>query len=235
MHAISRLEGHYKTHTEDEVAAAAARKLPLPPQPQPPAEAAAAAAAAAAVAAAAAQPPPFLNFVNLNRCGVLADAKPVAAAPAAPPPQPQPARRTSEKALSFDLEAAEAKATVAGGTGSYEIYGKIPDNLADGSAQNERGFYGCGICGREFSGLNSLRKHVPIHTRRIQHRCDLCGHVFGKREYLLDHVRSHTGEISPVCAVCKQSFAKSLKLKEHMRLHKNLNADGSVHDILPYR
>ena len=40
---------------------------------------------------------------------------------------------------------------------------------------------------------------------------------------------------SPVCAVCKQSFAKSLKLKEHMRLHKNLNADGSVHDILPYR
>merc|ERR1719461_952213 len=110
--AAKGLEGHYKTHTEDEVAAAAARKLPLPPQPQPPAE-----AAAAAAAAAAAQPPPFLNFVNLNRCGVLADAKPVAATPAPPQSQPQPARRTSEKALSFDLEAAEAKATVAGGTG----------------------------------------------------------------------------------------------------------------------
>ena len=41
-------------------------------------EAAAAAAAAAAIAAASAAPgpPPFLNFVNLNRCGVLADAKP---------------------------------------------------------------------------------------------------------------------------------------------------------------
>ena len=92
-------------------------------------EAAAAAAAAAAIAAASAAPgpPPFLNFVNLNRCGVLADAKPPppssVAAPAPPPPA-KPARRTSEKALSFDLEAAEAKATVAGGTGSYEIYGE---------------------------------------------------------------------------------------------------------------
>ena len=87
-------------------------------------EAAAAAAAAAAIAAASAAPgpPPFLNFVNLNRCGVLADAKPPIAP--APQPKPQPARRTSEKALSFDLEAAEAKATVAGGTGSYEIYGE---------------------------------------------------------------------------------------------------------------
>ena len=89
-------------------------------------EAAAAAAAAAAIAAASAAPgpPPFLNFVNLNRCGVLAEAKPPIAPAPQPKPQPQPARRTSEKALSFDLEAAEAKATVAGGTGSYEIYGE---------------------------------------------------------------------------------------------------------------
>lgn len=105
------------------------RKLPLPPRQPGSVEAAAAAAAAAAIAAASAAPgpPPFLNFVNLNRCGVLADAKPPppssVAAPAPPPPA-KPARRTSEKALSFDLEAAEAKATVAGGTGSYEIYGE---------------------------------------------------------------------------------------------------------------
>ncbi len=101
--------------------------------------------------------------------------------------------------------------------------------------QNDRGCFTCSICSREFSGINSLRKHIPIHSRRIQHRCDICGHVFGKREYLLDHVRTHTGEISPVCGVCKQTFSKSLKLKEHMKQHKNLNADGSVHEILPYR
>ncbi len=67
--------------------------------------------------------------------------------------------------------------------------------------QNSAGFFICSICGREFSGLNSLKKHMPIHTRRVQHSCDVCGHVFGKREYLMDHARRHTGDASPVCEV----------------------------------
>ena len=46
--------------------------------------------------------------------------------------------------------------------------------------QNDSGFFMCSICSREFSGLNSLKKHIPIHTRRVQHKCDVCGHVFGK-------------------------------------------------------
>ena len=53
----------------------------------------------------------------------------------------------------------------------------------------------CTICKREFSGLNSLKKHIPIHTRKIQHKCDVCGYVFGKKEYLLDHMRKHTGKL----------------------------------------
>ena len=31
-------------------------------------------------------------------------------------------------------------------------------HLSHYSGRNDRGFYGCGMCGREFSGLNSLRK-----------------------------------------------------------------------------
>ncbi len=67
--------------------------------------------------------------------------------------------------------------------------------------QNAAGFFTCSICSREFSGLNSLKKHMPIHTRRVQHSCDVCGHVFGKREYLMDHARRHTGDASPTCEV----------------------------------
>jgi KRAB domain-containing zinc finger protein len=91
----------------------------------------------------------------------------------------------------------------------------------------------CSICSREFSGLNSLKKHIPIHTRRIQHRCDVCGHVFGKKEYLLDHMRKHTGEVSPVCEVCGQTFNKSLKLKEHFKVHRNTNSASS--GVNPYQ
>ncbi len=112
----------------------------------------------------------------------------------------------------------------------------MPDLSDTAAVQNESGFFTCSICRREFSGLNSLRKHAPIHTRRVQHACDVCGFVFGKKEYLLDHARKHTGEVSPMCDLCGQTFNKSLKLKEHRRLHKNFRPDGvTVHESLPFR
>ena len=98
--------------------------------------------------------------------------------------------------------------------------------------QNDSGFFMCSICKREFSGLNSLKKHIPIHTRKVQHKCDVCGYVFGKKEYLLDHMRKHTGEVSPICEVCGQTFNKSLKLKEHFKLHRNV---GPTASMSPYK
>ena len=122
------------------------------------------------------------------------------------------------------------------GTGNYKIYDEVPEiQDASDAQQNDSGFFSCTICSREFSGLNSLKKHVPIHTRRVQHKCDTCGYVFGKKEYLLDHMRKHTGEISPVCEVCGQTFNKSLKLKEHLKLHRNTNNDGNLNESHPYR
>ena len=100
---------------------------------------------------------------------------------------------------------------------------------------NEAGFFVCTICCREFTGLNSLKKHSPIHTRKVQHKCDVCGFVFGKKDYLLDHLRVHSGDMSPKCEVCGQTFNKSLKLKEHMKQHTNYRADGSVMKECPFR
>ena len=111
----------------------------------------------------------------------------------------------------------------------YFLADTVPQ-VSDASAavQNDSGFFMCSICNREFSGLNSLKKHIPIHTRKIQHKCDVCGYVFGKKEYLLDHMRKHTGEVSPICEVCGQTFNKSLKLKEHFKLHRNTGPAGSM-------
>lgn len=101
--------------------------------------------------------------------------------------------------------------------------------------QNESGFFVCAICSREFTGLNSLKKHIPIHTRKVQHKCDVCGFVFGKKDYLLDHMRVHSGDMSPKCEVCSQTFNKSLKLKEHMKVHTNFRVDGSLVKECPFR
>ena len=109
----------------------------------------------------------------------------------------------------------------------------VPEvNDAANAVQNDSGFFMCSICKREFSGLNSLKKHIPIHTRKVQHKCDVCGYVFGKKEYLLDHMRKHTGEVSPICEVCGQTFNKSLKLKEHFKLHRNV---GPTASMSPYK
>ena len=39
-------------------------------------------------------------------------------------------------------------------------------HLSHYSSRNDRGFYGCDMCGREFSGLNSLRKGLSINNVR---------------------------------------------------------------------
>lgn len=111
------------------------------------------------------------------------------------------------------------------------------------------GHYSCAVCRRDFSGINSLRKHMPLHARKVQHSCVSCGHVFGKRDYLLDHIRSKhnsnndssveakkTGEVfSQVCDVCSAGFHSVDKLKEHQRLHINWASNGAAHPVMPFR
>ena len=120
----------------------------------------------------------------------------------------------------------------------------FPDSVPEPSnstpTPNSHGGYNCSVCAREFSGVNSLRKHAPIHTRKVQHACDLCGHVFGKRDYLRDHLAKHSAADFVVseapCEVCNTPFPKTVKLKEHMKAHRNYHADGvTIHSVLPFR
>jgi len=201
--AAKGLEGHIKTHTDEEIAAAhnANRKQ---------------------VAGSGGSPGVDLaNFHFLNPQGVLAQAK-LPVSPTKPKDEP------TDNAVLI-REQLNGKAPSPAGTGNYTVYADVPEvNDANAATQNDSGFFMCSICKREFSGLNSLKKHIPIHTRKIQHKCDVCGYVFGKKEYLLDHMRKHTGEVSPICEVCGQTFNKSLKLKEHFKLHRNNGPNAST-------
>ena len=189
--AAKGLEGHIKTHTDEEIAAAhqAANRQKASPK---------------AGSGNNGNIPFGADFHFLNPQGVLAQAK----IPVSP-------KKEDEVAVREQLN---GKAPSPAGTGNYTIYGnftnffthfafsrayftiifsdKVPEvSDATAAVQNDSGFFMCTICKREFSGLNSLKKHIPIHTRKIQHKCDVCGYVFGKKEYLLDHMRKHTGKI----------------------------------------
>lgn len=170
--AAKGLEGHVKTHTDEEIAAAhqAANRQKASPK---------------AGSGNNGNIPFGADFHFLNPQGVLAQAK----IPVSP-------KKEDEIAVREQLN---GKAPSPAGTGNYTIYDKVPEvSDATAAVQNDSGFFMCTICKREFSGLNSLKKHIPIHTRKIQHKCDVCGYVFGKKEYLLDHMRKHTGEVSPI-------------------------------------
>jgi len=205
--AAKGLEGHIKAHTDEEIAAAhnANRKQ--------------------VALSNSGSPGSGVDFHFLNPQGVLAQAK----LPVSPVKKDQGQPKT-EVLIRDQLN---GKAPSPAGTGNYTVYDlnvdAVPEvNDANTAAQNDSGFFMCTICKREFSGLNSLKKHIPIHTRKIQHKCDVCGYVFGKKEYLLDHIRKHTGEVSPICEVCGQTFNKSLKLKEHFKLHRNNGPNAST-------
>ncbi len=119
-------------------------------------------------------------------------------------------------------------------------------------ARNEKGFFLCLLCKRSFSALPGLRKHLPIHTRHIQHACDRCGFVYGKKELLLDHLKTHSREKSSQiqevnhniqinnnnntsngsvgiggpkagwCPICNQGFTRMYNLKVMNNIDKNL-------------
>uniref|UniRef100_A0A0K2TH55 C2H2-type domain-containing protein n=1 Tax=Lepeophtheirus salmonis TaxID=72036 RepID=A0A0K2TH55_LEPSM len=118
------------------------------------------------------------------------------------------------------------------GTGNYRVYENIPD-VNDGAYQNGIGYFVCELCSREFSGLNSLKKHMPIHGRSVQHKCDTCGFVYGKKEYLTEHARLHNGFTT--CEICGQGFTKVSLLKEHLKCHRNITMDGSKNESVPFK
>eukprot|EP00096_Caligus_rogercresseyi_P001049 TRINITY_DN1164_c0_g1_i2.p1 TRINITY_DN1164_c0_g1~~TRINITY_DN1164_c0_g1_i2.p1 ORF type:complete len:881 (+),score=237.82 TRINITY_DN1164_c0_g1_i2:102-2744(+) len=143
---------------------------------------------------------------------------------------PSTASKVEEVPVLGMMTTATAASPQGNGTGNYRVYDLLPD-ISKGAYQNGIGYYVCELCSREFSGLNSLRKHMPIHGRSIQHKCDVCGFVYGKKDYLLEHSRLHT--IS--CDICGLLFNKASKLKDHLKVHKNVSMDGSKNESVPFR
>ncbi|XP_051809073.1 zinc finger protein 180-like isoform X11 [Acanthochromis polyacanthus] len=77
----------------------------------------------------------------------------------------------------------------------------------------------CGICGKTFKSVCSLKKHHLCHTGEKPYTCETCGTCFNRSGTLKHHMVTHTGEKPYPCDVCGKSFTLSRSLKIHMRLH----------------
>lgn len=103
--------------------------------------------------------------------------------------------------------------------------------------------YKCDICGKRFTKLGSIGKHIDTHPVHSPHVCRMCGRGFDSEKELKFH-RNGAHIIRPFkCEFCEKTFKKKDSLTEHRRLHIRvtnmplhremvISADGSAEDFV---
>ncbi|XP_046356747.1 zinc finger protein 12-like [Haliotis rufescens] len=92
---------------------------------------------------------------------------------------------------------------------------------ANGHVRPENGEkpFVCFVCGKCYSGSNSLSKHMRKHTEIKSHSCDKCAKTFLFKGELNRHQKTHSNDAPYMCSICCKSFKYSSHLKEHIGTH----------------
>uniref|UniRef100_UPI00358FF870 zinc finger protein 239-like isoform X2 n=1 Tax=Myxine glutinosa TaxID=7769 RepID=UPI00358FF870 len=79
--------------------------------------------------------------------------------------------------------------------------------------------YKCSVCGRTFSELRMLQKHMAVHKGALPHKCPICRKGFARVSNMQLHMKVHFGEKPNKCFVCGNVFHNVYALQIHMRIH----------------
>ena len=109
----------------------------------------------------------------------------------------------------------------------------------------KRGVYGCEVCGKKYSGSESLKKHTcktfkcllceqefiddtglskhaELHNASNPFRCKMCPKVYSRRGNLTVHERTHASEKPFACVTCGKRFNRKASKDDHEKsVHGN--------------
>ncbi|XP_074542173.1 uncharacterized protein LOC141802536 [Halichoeres trimaculatus] len=106
-----------------------------------------------------------------------------------------------------------------GGQSSEPQSGLFSQHPTHDQTQTKDNQYPCSCCGKTYSTMKNLKKHMMRHTMRNRFSCSFCQKSFPWRGELAMHMRVHTGERPFHCSVCKTSYRFSSSLGRHMIQH----------------
>lgn len=77
----------------------------------------------------------------------------------------------------------------------------------------------CKLCMKNFTSMNSLKRHMLVHTGVKPYDCDICGRKFSQTSILKRHKFTHGMKKPFECAFCQKSYTQKMNLITHLRNH----------------
>merc|ERR1712079_894800 len=91
----------------------------------------------------------------------------------------------------------------------------------------------CGICGKKFVCVTTMKRHLVTHTGEKPFSCKVCGKQYTQKGNLRVHERTHRNDRPFECHVCHQKFYRKEPMQKHQWRqhgiihHKTRPVDGA--------
>merc|ERR1719273_3030642 len=73
----------------------------------------------------------------------------------------------------------------------------------------------CGVCGKRFVCVTTMKRHLVTHTGEKPFCCKVCGKQYTQKGNLRVHERTHRNDRPFECNICKQKFYRKEPMQKH--------------------